>query len=232
MYHLVLLRHGETEWNHDNRFCGWTDIKLSDRGKQEARDAGVLLKKHNYLPKKAYSSKLTRAIQSANIVLESCDRAWIDIVHTYRLNERHYGGLQGRPKDQIEQEFGHDKFMQFRRSLDVAPPPINPEDEYSQVHDPRYALLKDGVPLTENLHTMTDRIEPEWVDNISQDLRVKGTVLVVGHGNSLRGLIKLIRHVTNEEIKHINLVTGVPFVLHLNESMNVVDPENWCHYLE
>lgn len=232
MYNLVLLRHGETEWNQLSRFCGWVDVKLSEKGKTEAAHAGALLKKHDYLPRKAYSSMLTRAIQSVNLALENCDRAWVEVTHTYRMNERHYGALQGRPKKEIEAHYGHDKYMQFRRSLDIGPPAIDPKDEFSQVDDPRYAFLRGSVPLTENLHQMADRIKPEWEDCISNDLRRFGTVLVVGHGNSLRGLIRIVRKVSNDEIKKLDLVTGVPFVIKLDEDLNVIDPENWCEYLD
>lgn len=231
MYHLILLRHGESEWNKANKFGGWTDLKLTDAGKAEASRAGLLLKKYEHPPQKVFTSKLTRAIQSSNLALESADLLWIDSVHTYRLNERHYGALQGRNKAEVEQKYGHEKYMEFRRSLNVAPPPIDPDDEWSQVHDPRYAELR-SIPLTESLQTMAERIRPFWCDEIARDLRYLKSVLVVGHGNSLRGLIRIVRNVSNEEIRNIDLKTGIPFVIELDKDLKPVDPQNWCRYLE
>lgn len=231
MYHLILLRHGESEWNKANKFGGWADLKLSEAGKKEASKAGLLLKKYEHPPQKVFTSKLSRAIQSSHLALESADLLWIDCVHTYRLNERHYGALQGRNKADIEKMYGHEKYMEFRRSLSVAPPPIDPEDEWSQVNDPRYAKLH-SIPLTESLQTMTERIRSFWCDEIAKDLRFLKSVLVVGHGNSLRGLIRIVRNVSNEEIRNIDLKTGVPFVIELDQDLKPVDSVNWCRYLE
>lgn len=230
-YKIILLRHGESEWNKENKFCGWTDLHLSDKGKQEAAHAGELLSKAPVFPKAVFTSKLTRAIQTANIVLETNNRLWTDITHTWHLNERHYGALQGRNKDEVLEKYGNEKFMLWRRSLNVAPPPIDPNDEYSQVGDERYADMPH-VPLTESLSDMADRIEPFWYHNLIPALKERKCILVVGHGNSLRGLLRIIRHVSNDEIKKLDLVTGRPFMLELGDDMCPVDPENWCTFIE
>lgn len=230
-YHIILLRHGESEWNKENRFCGWTDLHLSDKGKQEAVKAGELLGKFPTFPKAVFTSKLTRAIQTANIVLETNNRLWTDISHSWHLNERHYGALQGRNKDEILKKYGEEKYMLWRRSLNVAPPPIDPNDEFSQVGDERYADM-EHVPLTESLSDMADRIEPYWQGVLAPELKKRKTILVVGHGNSLRGLLRIIRRVSNDEIKKLDLVTGRPFVLELGEDLRPVDPEHWCTYIE
>lgn len=230
-YRLILLRHGESEWNKANRFGGWADLRLTQKGRQEAYDAGLKLAKYDHQPQKVYTSMLSRAIETANIVLEASDRLWLDIDHTYHINERHYGALQGRNKEEVEELYGHDQFMLFRRSLDVPPPPIDPHDKWSQVGDPRYHGLVE-VPLTESLETMAERIHPWWTDVVSAELRDHKTVLVVGHGNSLRGLIRIVRKVSNEAVKKIDLKTGIPFVIELNEDLEVVDEDKWCVYID
>ena len=229
-YHIILLRHGESEWNKENKFCGWTDLHLSDKGKKEAQNAGELLAKFPHQPKAVFTSKLTRAIQTANIVLETTNRLWTDITHTWHLNERHYGALQGRNKDDILKKYGEEKYMLWRRSFNVAPPPIDPEDEYSQVHDERYQDMPH-VPLTESLSDMGDRIMPFLNNTILPTLKERKCVLVVGHGNSLRGLVRLIRHVSNEDIKKLDLVTGKPFYIELDENMMPVDSDHWWTYI-
>src|SRR5690625_2225332 len=187
---LVLLRHGQSTWNELNQFTGWVDVPLTDQGRIEAARAGELLKEENILPDVVYTSLLRRAITTANLALEAADRQWIPTQRSWRLNERHYGALQGLNKAQIREEHGEEKFMSWRRSYDTPPPMLDDDHEYSQYRDERYALLGEDIPRTECLKDVVTRLIPYWYDNIVPELAQGKTVLIVAHGNSLRALVK------------------------------------------
>src|SRR5690242_14190020 len=187
---LVLLRHGESEWNAKNLFTGWVDVGLTDKGRAEAVRGGELLKAEGLAPDVVHTSLQRRAINTACLALDVADRHWIPVRRSWRLNERHYGALQGKNKSQVRDEFGEEQFMLWRRSYDVPPPPIADDDEYSQARDPRYADLLDIRPSTECLKDVVERMLPYWFDAIVPDLRRNGVVLVAAHGNSLRALVK------------------------------------------
>ncbi|HEY3609433.1 MAG TPA: 2,3-bisphosphoglycerate-dependent phosphoglycerate mutase, partial [Pseudonocardiaceae bacterium] len=187
---LVLLRHGESVWNAENLFTGWVDVPLSDKGESEARRGGELLAETGLLPDLVHTSVLRRAIATANIALDRCDRHWIPVRRDWRLNERHYGALQGKNKKQTLERYGEDQYMLWRRSYDTPPPPIDPADEYSQSGDPRYASLGANLPRTECLADVVARLLPYWTQAIVPDLRAGATVLLAAHGNSLRALVK------------------------------------------
>ncbi|HVY08764.1 MAG TPA: phosphoglyceromutase [Mycobacteriales bacterium] len=222
---LVLLRHGESEWNAKNLFTGWVDVGLTDKGAAEATRAGELLAEHDLLPDVLHTSRLKRAIVTANSALLACDRQWIDVRRDWRLNERHYGALQGKNKAQVREEFGEDQFMVWRRSYDTPPPPLADDDQYSQVGDPRYASLADDfVPRTECLKDVVVRLMPYWDDAIVPDLRTGKTVLVVAHGNSLRALVKHLDGISDEEIVGLNIPTGIPLYYELDDAMRPVRP--------
>ncbi|WP_197023583.1 phosphoglyceromutase [Rhodococcus sp. UNC363MFTsu5.1] len=206
---LVLLRHGESEWNAMNLFTGWVDVPLTDKGIGEGKRAGQLLKEHDVLPDVLYTSLLRRAISTANIALDAADRHWIPVVRDWRLNERHYGALQGKNKAQTKAEYGDDQFMLWRRSYDTPPPPIEAGTAYSQDADPRYAGL-DEVPLTECLLDVVKRLIPYWEETISADLKAGKTVLITAHGNSLRALVKHLDGISDEDIAGLNIPTGIP----------------------
>ncbi len=208
---LVLLRHGESEWNSKNLFTGWVDVDLNDTGREESRRGGRRLAEAGLLPDVVHTSLLTRAIRTAQMALEECDRMWIPVRRTWRLNERHYGGLQGKNKAQIRDEFGEGQFMTWRRSYDTPPPPLADDSEWSQVGDPRYAELpNEVVPRTECLKDVVVRLLPYWYDAIVPDLRAGRTVLVAAHGNSLRAMVKHLDGVSDEEIPGLNIPTGIP----------------------
>jgi 2,3-bisphosphoglycerate-dependent phosphoglycerate mutase len=210
---LVLLRHGESEWNAEGLFTGWVDVGLSERGAAEATSGGRLLREAGVLPDLVHTSVLTRAIQTANLALEAAGLLWLPVRRTWRLNERHYGALQGKNKAQTRQEFGDDQFMLWRRSYDVPPPPLPDDDPYSQAGDPRYALLPpELMPRTECLKDVLTRLMPYWHDAIVPDLASDATVLVVAHGNSLRALVKHLDGISDEEIAGLNIPTGIPLV--------------------
>jgi 2,3-bisphosphoglycerate-dependent phosphoglycerate mutase len=222
-YRLILLRHGESEWNAKNLFTGWVDVGLTDKGAAEAVRAGQLLAEHDLLPGVLHTSLLKRAIATANDALATCDRQWIDVRRTWRLNERHYGALQGKNKAQVREEFGEDQFMVWRRSYDTPPPPLADDDEYSQVGDPRYAgLPSDFVPRTECLADVVVRLMPYWEEAIVPDLRDGETVLVVAHGNSLRALVKHLDGISDEEIVGLNIPTGIPLYYELDDALRPV----------
>ena len=195
---LVLLRHGESEWNALNLFTGWVDVHLTDKGIGEGKRAGVLLEEHDLLPDIVYTSVLRRAISTANIALDACDRHWIPVVRDWRLNERHYGALQGKNKAQVRDQYGEEQFMLWRRSYDTPPPPIEPGSEYSQDADPRYAGV--DAPLTECLKDVVARMVPYWESTISQDLLAGKNVLIAAHGNSLRALVKHLDQISDADI--------------------------------
>ena len=223
-YTLILLRHGESEWNAKNLFTGWVDVDLSDRGTTEARRGGELLASAGLLPDVVHTSLLRRAIRTANIALEACERSWIPVRRNWRLNERHYGALQGKDKAQTLAEYGDEQFMLWRRSYDVAPPPIDLEDPWAQTHDPRYAALPpDARPRTECLADVVSRIVPYWDDVIvSEDLRMGRVVLVAAHGNSLRALVKHLDGIGDAEIAAVNIPTGIPLVYRLDAHMHPI----------
>jgi 2,3-bisphosphoglycerate-dependent phosphoglycerate mutase len=208
---LVLLRHGESEWNAKNLFTGWVDVGLTPKGFDEAVRAGELFLEHDVLPDVVHTSVLKRAIATAGNALGTCDRQWIPVRRHWRLNERHYGDLQGKDKAQVREQYGDDQFMVWRRSYDTPPPPLADDSEWSQVGDPRYAALApEIVPRTECLKDVVDRLLPYWYDEIVPDLRSGRTVLVAAHGNSLRAMVKHLDDVPDDEIPGLNIPTGIP----------------------
>jgi len=223
-YTLILLRHGQSEWNKSNQFTGWVDVRLTDQGKDEARRGGELIAASGLEPDLLYTSLLSRAIQTANIALDAADRLWIPVKRSWRLNERHYGALQGKDKAQTLAEFGEEQFMLWRRSFDVPPPPLADDDEYSQVHDVRYAGIDGEVPRTESLKLVIDRLLPYWDSDIVPDLRSGKTVLVTAHGNSLRALVKHLEGISDDDIAELNIPTGIPLVYRLGEDMKPLGP--------
>jgi 2,3-bisphosphoglycerate-dependent phosphoglycerate mutase len=214
---LVLLRHGESDWNQKNLFTGWVDVDLSPKGETEAERGGELLAEHHLLPDIIHTSVLRRAIRTAQITLDVADRLWIPVRRSWRLNERHYGALQGKDKVAIRAEFGDEQFMLWRRSYDVPPPALPEDDEFSQIGDPRYADLLDAVPRTECLADVVARMLPYWYDAIVPDLRSGQLVLVAAHGNSLRALIKHLDGLSDEAVVSLNVPTGIPLRYDLDE---------------
>jgi 2,3-bisphosphoglycerate-dependent phosphoglycerate mutase len=216
-YTLVLLRHGESEWNAKNLFTGWVDVPLSEKGTAEAVRGGTLLTDAGVLPDVVHTSLLRRAITTANLALDAADRHWIPVKRSWRLNERHYGALQGKDKKQTLEEYGEEQFMLWRRSFDVPPPPIDDDDEFSQVGDPRYADLGSEMPRTECLKDVIERMLPYWESGIVPDLKDGKTVLVAAHGNSLRGIVKHLDQISDEDIAGLNIPTGMPLVYELDD---------------
>ena len=217
-YTLILLRHGNSTWNQENRFTGWVDVDLSDQGRTEAKRAGQLLAESGLKPDLLYTSRLKRAINTANIALAEAERSWIDVKRDWRLNERHYGDLQGKDKAETLAQYGPEQFQIWRRSFDVPPPPISDESEYSQAKDERYADLGANIPKTECLKDVLVRMMPLWENEISKDLIAGKTVLVTAHGNSLRALVKHLDGVSDEDIAELNIPTGIPLVYRLDEN--------------
>ncbi len=217
-YTLILLRHGNSIWNQKNLFTGWVDVDLSDLGRQEAKRAGELLAESGLKPDLLYTSRLKRAINTANIALDAADRSWIDVKRDWRLNERHYGALQGKDKAQTLAEYGPEQFQIWRRSFDVPPPPIADDSEYSQANDERYADLGSSIPKTECLKDVLARMLPLWESEISQDLIKGRTVLVTAHGNSLRALVKHLDGISDSDIAELNIPTGIPLVYRLDKN--------------
>jgi 2,3-bisphosphoglycerate-dependent phosphoglycerate mutase len=216
---LVLLRHGESEWNTRNLFTGWVDVGLSEKGRQEAAAAGQLIVGAGLRPDVVHTSVLTRAIATANSALETAGLSWLPVRRSWRLNERHYGALQGKDKVQTRAEFGDAQFMIWRRSYDVPPPPIADDDPLSQATDPRYAKLPpELLPRTECLRDVVWRLLPYWYDAIVPDLAADRTVLVVAHGNSLRALVKHLDGISDEAITELNIPTGIPLLYELDEA--------------
>jgi 2,3-bisphosphoglycerate-dependent phosphoglycerate mutase len=218
MAKLVLLRHGESVWNAEGLFTGWVDVDLSEKGENEALNGGDLLLDADIKPDILYTSVLKRAIRTANIALDVADLLWIPVKRSWRLNERHYGALQGKNKAQTREEFGDEQFMTWRRSYATRPPPIADNDPLSQVRDPRYAALpSEVIPRTECLADVVDRLLPYWYDVIVPDLASGRTVLIAAHGNSLRALVKHLDDISEEEITGLNIPTGVPLVYELDD---------------
>ena len=216
---LVLLRHGESLWNAENLFTGWVDVPLSDRGRVEAQTGGRLLVEAGVLPDIVHTSLLRRAIQTADLALDAADRHWIPVERSWRLNERHYGALQGKNKKQTLDAYGEEQFMLWRRSYDTAPPPIDPDDEFSQAHDPRYADLGPDLPATECLKDVVARMLPYWRSDVVPDLRAGRTVLLAAHGNSLRALVKHLDGISDADIAGLNIPTGIPLVYRLDDDL-------------
>jgi len=220
---LVLLRHGESEWNAKGLFTGWVDVPLAAKGIQEASAGGRMLLDAELRPDVVHTSVLTRAIQTANYALEEAGLSWLPVRRSWRLNERHYGALQGKDKAQTRQEFGDEQFMTWRRSYDVPPPPIADDDPLSQATDPRYGLLPAELrPRTECLKDVVARLLPYWYDAIVPDLAAGKTVLIVAHGNSLRALVKHLDGVSDAAIAELNIPTGIPLLYELDEAFKPV----------
>lgn len=221
-YTLILLRHGNSVWNQENIFTGWVDVDLSDQGRAEAKRAGELLANSGLKPGLLFTSRLKRAINTANIALAAADLGWIDVVRDWRLNERHYGALQGKNKAETLAAYGPEKFQTWRRSFDVPPPPIDDNDKFSQAHEEKYADLGDRIPKTECLKDVLERMLPFWLSDIQPALKTGKTVLVTAHGNSLRALVKHLDGVSDEEIAELNIPTGIPLVYELDENFKPV----------
>src|SRR6478736_5001336 len=220
---LILLRHGESEWNALNLFTGWVDVDLTEKGRDEATRAGELIKDQDRLPDVLYTSVLRRAITSANIALDKADRHWIPVHRDWRLNERHYGALQGLDKAETKSKYGEEQFMAWRRSYDTPPPPIEVGSEFSQDADPRYAVLPPEVrPATECLADVVVRMLPYWYDAIVPDLRAGRTTLVAAHGNSLRALVKHLDGMGDQEVVGLNIPTGVPLRYDLDDDLRPI----------
>lgn len=214
-YTLVLLRHGESEWNAKNLFTGWVDVPLSEKGVAEAKRGGTLLTDAGVLPDVVHTSLLRRAITTANYALDAADRLWIPVKRSWRLNERHYGALQGKNKKETLDAYGEEQFMLWRRSYDVPPPEIELGSEFSQDADPRYA--GEPIPRTEALAQVLDRALPYWDAEIVPDLKARKTVLVAAHGNSIRSIVKYLDDVDEQTIAGINIPTGIPLLYELDE---------------
>jgi 2,3-bisphosphoglycerate-dependent phosphoglycerate mutase len=221
-YTLVLLRHGESVWNAKNLFTGWVDVDLSDKGRAEAVRGGEQLVAEGLLPDVVHTSVLRRAITTANLALDAADRHWIPVRRHWRLNERHYGDLQGKDKKQTMEQFGEEQFMLWRRSYDVPPPPISADNQYSQAGDPRYASLGSDLPETECLKDVVARMLPYWESDIQPDLRDDNVVLVAAHGNSLRALVKHLDEISDDDIAGLNIPTGMPLVYELDDAFQPV----------
>ena len=218
-YTLVLLRHGESEWNAKNLFTGWVDVDLTDKGRAEAVRGGQLLVESGLLPDVVHTSLQRRAITTAHLSLDAADRHWIPVKRSWRLNERHYGALQGKDKKQTLEEYGEEQFMLWRRSFDTPPPPLDDSSEWSQAGDPQYADLGDELPRTECLKDVIARFLPYWESEIVPDLQAGRVVLVAAHGNSLRALVKHLDGISDEDIAGLNIPTGMPLVYRLDESL-------------
>ncbi len=216
---LVLLRHGESEWNAQNLFTGWVDVALTEKGEAEAVRGGELMAEAGLLPDVVHTSLQRRAINTAALSLDACDRHWIPVRRSWRLNERHYGALQGKDKKQTLEEFGEEQFMLWRRSFDVPPPPLDDDSEFSQVGDPRYADLGEEMPRTECLKDVIARFLPYWESAIVPDLRTGATVLVAAHGNSLRALVKHLDGISDDDIAGLNIPTGMPLLYRLDDDL-------------
>ena len=222
---LILLRHGRSDWNEKNLFTGWVDVDLIDRGRQEALRGGELIMESGILPDVVHTSLLRRAITTANIALDACDRHWIPVRRDWRLNERHYGALQGLDKAATRDKYGDEQFMLWRRSFDTPPPAIDEDNEFAQTGDPRY----DGIdiPRTECLKDVIERLMPYWEGPIREDLAAGRTVLVAAHGNSLRAMVKHLEGISDDDIAGLNIPTGQPLVYELGEDFTPTGPSRY-----
>jgi len=219
---LILLRHGESKWNALNLFTGWVDVRLSEKGNGEAKRGGQLLKERGLLPDIVHTSLLRRAIHTSQIALDEADRNWIPVKRSWRLNERHYGALQGKDKKETLAQYGEEQFQLWRRSFDVPPPPIEDNDKYSQFGDARYADLGSSLPKTECLKDVIDRMVPYFQKEITDDLNTGKTVLVTAHGNSIRAMVKHIDGISDGEIAGVNIPTGIPLLYEFDENFKPV----------
>lgn len=223
MYKVVLLRHGESEWNKLNLFTGWTDVDLSEKGIEEAHQAGKVLKEEGYTFDIAFTSVLKRAIKTLYIVLEEMDLMWIPVVKSWRLNERHYGALQGLNKAETAEKYGMEKVKLWRRSYDVPPPPLDENDDRYPGKDPRYKDLdKKDIPLTESLKSTVERFLPYWHETIAPTIKSGKKVIIAAHGNSLRALVKYLDNISDEEIVELNIPTGIPLVYELDDNLKPI----------
>ena len=232
MHQLVLVRHGQSTWNLENRFTGWTDVDLSEQGNREARDAGKVLRAEGFEFDLVYTSVLKRAIRTMWHVLDELDQMWLPVVRDWRLNERHYGALQGLNKSETAAKHGEDQVKIWRRSYDIPPPPLEADDERNAAHDRRYAdLAANDIPLTESLKETVARFVPYWENVIVPDVQSGKRVLIVAHGNSLRALVKYLDEISEEDIIGLNIPTGIPLVYDLDDSLKPIghsylgDPE-------
>jgi len=221
-YKLILLRHGESEWNEKNLFTGWVDVRLTQKGEEEAVRAGELFKEHNLLPELLHTSLLRRAINTAEIALNEAERHWIPVRRSWKLNERHYGALQGKDKKATLAQYGDEQFQLWRRSFDVPPPPIEDGDEFSQVNDLRYQELGNLIPKTECLKDVVQRLIPYWEQEIIPDLKSGKVTLVTAHGNSLRALVKHLDGISDQDIAALNIPTGIPLLYELDDNFKPI----------
>ena len=222
-YKLILLRHGESDWNSKNLFTGWVDVDLHEKGVGEAKRGGELLAEENLLPDKLHTSLLRRAIHTAYLALDGCDRHWIPVQRSWRLNERHYGGLQGLNKAETLEKYGNEQFMAWRRSYDVPPPVLDKDAQWSQWNDARYAdIPEDERPQTECLKDVVARMLPYWESDIKPDLATGKTILVAAHGNSLRALVKHLDEISDDDIAGLNIPTGIPLLYELDEDFKPI----------
>ena len=222
---LILLRHGQSQWNAKNLFTGWVDVALSSQGEAEAKRAGELLKEKNLLPDLLHTSLLTRAIHTAEIALGACERKWIPVSRSWRLNERHYGALQGKDKAATLKEYGEEQFKLWRRSFDTPPPAIADSDQYSQASDIRYKDLGPDLPKTECLKDVVERLMPYLDNEIAKDLRQGKTVLVVAHGNSIRAIVKHLACISDSDIAEVNIPTGIPLLYRFDDDFEPIVKE-------
>lgn len=223
MHKVVLLRHGESEWNRENRFTGWTDVDLTDKGREEARQAGRLLRQQGYIFDQAHVSVLKRAIRTLWIALDEMDAMWLPVSHSWRLNERHYGSLQGLDKAETATKFGESQVKIWRRAYDIAPPPLETSDSRYPGHDPRYKELSSSeLPLTECLKDTVDRFLPYWHDNLAPAIHSGKRLLIAAHGNSIRAMVKYLDRVSETDIVELNIPTGVPLVYELDAQLRPI----------
>lgn len=223
MKRLVLLRHGESEWNKLNLFTGWTNVDLTEQGCAEAKKAGEVMKKEGLVFKKAFTSYLKRAIKTLNFALDSMDLDWIPVEKDWRLNEKHYGSLQGLNKSETAEKYGEEQVLIWRRSYDVPPAALETTDERAPQQDSRYAAFdQSALPLTESLKDTIERILPYWENRIKPALEQEGEIIVAAHGNSLRGIVKHLKGISDEDIVNLNLPTGIPYLFEFDDNMNLV----------
>lgn len=239
MHKLVLLRHGESQWNLENRFTGWTDVDLTDTGREQAQSAGYYLKKEGFAFDLAFSSVLKRAMRTLWIALDEMDMLWVPVRRAWQLNERHYGSLQGLNKSETAEKYGDEQVLIWRRSYDVPPPPLEKDDERFAGNDPRYANLDpEQLPLTECLKDTVDRFLPYWHESIAPEIRSGKNVIIAAHGNSLRALVKYLDDLSEEEILKLNIPTGMPLVYELDDDLKPIksyylgDPEEVAKAME